>query len=145
MKCKTIHDRLIFFIEGELPLHEMHEITLHLDECTVCTAFAEDMKKNLGIVEMEKNIQTTPYFFTRIKRRMEKQQEAEVVQGNFPLWEKVLQPAMFSIILMAGIYTGIRIGDSAGSGIPETGYTVTEIIPYLNEMEAEPLEIFLME
>ncbi len=144
MKCKTIHDRLIFFIEGELPQQEMREVALHLDECTECAAFAEDMRRTLGIVELEKNIQTAPYFYTRIKRRMEKQQEAEVVHVSFPLWEKVLQPAMFSVLLLAGIFTGIKIGDKAGSNIPESGNTVTEIIPYLNEMEAEPLEMFLM-
>lgn len=145
MKCKIIHKKLIFFIEGEMQQQEMQKVALHLDECTECEAFAEDMKRTLGIVELEKNIQTTPYFYTRVKARMEKQQEEAVENVSFPMWEKVLQPAMFSILLLSGIYTGIKIGNKASSEITETGYTVTEIIPYLNEMEAEPLEIFLME
>jgi hypothetical protein len=145
MKCRTIHKKLIFFIEGELPQQEMHEVALHLDECSGCAAFAEDMRKTLGIVELEKNIQVTPYFYSRLKSRMEKKQEPEVMHVGFPLWEKVLQPAMFLILLLTGIYTGMKIGEQAGSESQETGYAVTEIIPFLNEMEAEPLENFLME
>jgi hypothetical protein len=33
MKCKTLHKKLIFFLEGDLPEKEAQEIKIHLNEC----------------------------------------------------------------------------------------------------------------
>jgi len=66
-------------------------------------------------------------------------------QVVFPLWRKVLQPAMFSLLLLAGIYTGIKIGQSATVELTTLQSAENELVPYLNEMEAEPIENFLME
>ena len=145
MKCKTIHKKLIFYIEGELPLREMQEIARHLDECTGCAAFAEDMKTTFGIIEQEKILQDTPYFYTRMKARMQKQQEEAEQTPGFSLLKKALQPALFFILLLVGIYSGIMIGNNAGRAAYDTVYSITEIIPYLNELQAEPLEMFLMD
>ena len=47
MKCEKLHKKLIFFLDGDLPEKEAQEINSHLNECTDCAAFAEDMKKTL--------------------------------------------------------------------------------------------------
>ncbi len=145
MKCKTIHKKLIFFVEGDLPEKEMQEVRFHLSGCSRCKAFAEEMKKTLNIVQLEKSAPVSPYFYTRLKARMEKQQEAVVGQESLSLWGRVLQPVMFSVLLMAGIYTGIKIGGQARAEKSLPLNTRTEVIPFLNEMQSEPLESFLME
>jgi anti-sigma factor RsiW len=145
MKCKIIHKKLIFFIEGELPQNEMKEIALHLNKCTECAAFADELRKTLAAAEREKNIQVSPYFFNRLKARMENQPEAPSPVHEFPVWERLLQPAVFSVLLLAGIYTGIKVGARATGELPASGYAEMEIIPFINELEAEPLEMFLME
>ena len=145
MNCRIIHKKLIFFLEGDLTKKEAEEISAHLAQCSECAAFAEDMKKTLSIVEIEKFPEVNPFFYTRLKARLEKETEAVYRPAGFPLWEKVLQPALFSLLLVAGIYTGIKIGQPVNDDLSTVSYAESELIPYLNEMEAEPLETFLME
>ena len=145
MKCKTLHKKLIFFLEGDLPENEANEMKAHLAKCESCAAFAEDMKKTLGIIQVEKSPEVNPFFYTRLKARMENEKVQEKQRVGFPIWEKVLQPAFFSLLLLAGIYTGIKIGQPADTGTGQNIFAGTELVPFLNEMEAEPIETFLME
>lgn len=145
MKCKKIHKKLIFFIEGDLPENEAQEVKVHLNGCAHCSAFAEDLKKTLGIIQTEKSPEVNPFFYTRLKARMENQAEKAVKPAGFPVWEKVLQPAFFSLLLLAGIYTGIKIGQPTTTGTTQNVIVETELVPFLNEMETEPIETFLME
>lgn len=145
MKCKTLHKKLIFFLEGDLSEKEAREIKLHLNECAGCAAFAEDMKKTLGIIQAEKSPEVNPFFYTRLKARMESEEVQEKQQIGFPVWERILQPALFSLLLLAGVYTGIKIGQPATTETDHNIFAETELVPFLNEMEAEPIETFLME
>ncbi len=145
MKCKTIHKKLIFFVEGDLPEHQMQEIKAHLSRCTECAAFAEEMKKTLSVVQLDTPPQVTPFFYTRLKARMEGQEEKQVQDGGFSIRERVMQPALFAILLLTGVFTGIKIGSNAVADKPSADYSQAEVVPYLNEMKAEPLESFLME
>lgn len=145
MKCKTLHKKLIFFLEGDLSEKEAREIKLHLNECADCAAFAEDMQKTLGIIQVEKSPQVNPFFYTRLKARMENKETREKQPIGFSVWEKVLQPAFFSLLLLAGIYIGIKIGQPANTKSNQSIFAETELIPFLNEMKAEPIENFLME
>jgi hypothetical protein len=145
MKCKTLHKKLFFFLEGDLPENEANEMRVHLAECESCAAFAGDMQKTLGIIQIEKSPDVNPFFYTRLKARMENDEVQEKQRVGFPVWEKVLQPAFFSFLLLAGIYTGIKIGQPANSGTEQNIFAETELVPFLNEMETEPLENFLME
>jgi anti-sigma factor RsiW len=145
MKCKTLHKKLIFFLEGDLPENEANEMKAHLAECESCAAFAEDMQKTLGIIQVEKSPEVNPFFYTRLKARMEKKDTREKQPVGFPVWEKVLQPAFFSLLLLAGVYTGIKIGQPANSETNQSIFAETELVPFLNEMDTEPIETFLME
>jgi anti-sigma factor RsiW len=145
MKCEKLHKKLIFFLEGDLPENEAQEIKVHLSKCAYCAAFAEEMKKTLGIIQLEKSPEVNPFFYTRLKARMENQAEKAAKSVGFPVWKKVLQPAFFSLLLLAGIYTGIKIGQPSNTGTNQNIYSEIELVPYLIEMEAEPLENFLME
>ena len=145
MKCKTLHKKLIFFLEGDLPAKEMVQIQIHLAECNTCAAFAEDMKKTLGVLETEKSPVVNPFFYTRLKAKLENQESEELQAFRRPALVKVLQPVMFSILLIAGVYSGIRIGQPSPVKVYSTNIFEQEAIPYLNEMEAESIETFLME
>jgi len=145
MNCRNIHKRLVFFLEGDIPEPEAEEIAKHRVQCPTCAAFAEDLKKTLQIVQLEKLPAVNPFFYTRLKARMQKEAEGVVQPAGFQLWGKVLQPALFSMLLLIGIYTGIKIGQPVSGGESTIDYAAQELIPYLNEMEAEPLEAFLME
>lgn len=145
MNCNTLHTKIIFFLEGELPEWEMEEIKIHLESCTGCVAFAEEMKKTLAVLETDKTPQLNPFFYTRVKARLEKQAEEKVVNQRSLVLVRILQPALFSVLLIAGIYAGIKIGEPAKINSDSTVYTENELIPYLNEMETESIENFLIE
>lgn len=132
-------------MEGDLSEKETQEIKLHLNECADCAAFAEDMKKTLGIIQAEKSPEVNPFFFTRLKARMENEEVQEKQQVGFPVWERILQPVFFSLLLLAGIYTGIKIGQPVTAETSHSIFAETELVPFLNEMKAEPIETFLME
>jgi len=145
MECKSLHKKIIFFLDGELPADEMQQMKLHLSECNDCAAFAAEMKKTFAILEIEKSQVLNPFFFTRLKAKMENQaaeQRNEVFSPS--IWVRILQPAFFSVLLIAGIYSGIKIGQPAVNKTDSLVYTEAEMIPYLNEMESETIEGFLL-
>jgi|SRR5690554_1830837 len=145
MNCKMLHKKLIFYVEEELPELEMQEVAIHLAHCERCAAFAEYLTKTLGIVQQEKTIYESPFFYTRLKVRMEQQQQAINKSIISLAWGKVLQPALFSILLIAGIYSGIQIGAGIAPDETVAFEDESEVIPFLNELKSEPLENFLME
>ena len=145
MKCNTIHKKLIFYFDSELPPQEMEEIKTHLPECKECAAFAEELKKTLAIIPVEKTIESNPFFYTRLKAKLEAEESVEKTPAWRPAWVKILQPALFSIILIVGVYFGSKIGKPAPLNMAVATYYDEGSIPYLNEMNNEPIEAFLME
>lgn len=145
MKCKTLQMKIIFFLEGDLPAEEMVQMKLHLSECNDCAAFAEEMKKTLAVLENEKSPAVNPFFYTRLKAKMENRASAQNQLYRNPFFAKILQPAFFSILLIVGIYIGIKIGQPSTVDTNYIVYSEQEIIPYLNEMKNETIETFLME
>ena len=143
MQCKTIHKKLIFFLEDELPEKEMNAIKVHLDGCVDCKAFASELQKTLAIIEDEKQFEVNPFFYTRVKAKLKNR---ESVQQPFwqPILVKVLQPAFFTILLIIGIYSGIKITQPIENSVTQSQNEI-EMIPFLNEMSNEPIEAFLME
>lgn len=143
MKCNSVHNKMIFFLEKELPVAEMKQVQQHINECADCALFAAEMKNTLRILESDKVIDKNPYFFTRVKARLEKQNdEKPVVQ---PVLARILQPMAFSIILLLGIYGGFKLGEAPETALADNSLSEQEMVPYWNELEAEPIESFLME
>jgi anti-sigma factor RsiW len=145
MKCKTIHSKIIFYLDGELAQDEMEQIKLHLSECNDCKAFAAELQKSLAILESEKAPKVNPFFYTRLKAKIETQIGGQNEIYRRPVLLSVLQPVFFSILLIAGIYAGIKIGQLANSTPASAIYAEQDLIPYLDEMKNETIETFLME
>ncbi|NCB09032.1 MAG: hypothetical protein EOM73_12815 [Bacteroidia bacterium] len=76
---------------------------------------------------------------------MENQAAIQPVFQQNRIWAKVLQPAFFTVLLLAGIYSGIKIGQPVTAKNSSATYSAQEMIPYLNEMKSETIEAFLME
>lgn len=145
MNCNTLHTKIIFFLERELPAWEMEEVKIHLERCPDCDVFADEMKKTLTVLQNDKLQNVNPFFYTRLKARLENQAEENIAFRRSPVLVRILQPALFSLLLLGGIYAGIKIGQPSGANSGNAVYTENEMIPYLNEMEAETIENFLME
>lgn len=138
MKTKCIHKDLIFYLDNELSEEKRTSVEKHLEECADCRSFLVFLKDEMQIIEQEKNPEASPFFFTRLSARLDKRPQIKP-QG---LWVRFAQPAFFSVMLIAGIYGGLRLGSNASSGMINTGSTST--IQLMNDFEAEPIESFLL-
>lgn len=143
MDCKKLHNNIIFFLEKELPVSEMNQVQEHLNSCNECAQFAEEMKFSLSILESDKITDENPFFYTRVKVKMENQ--SEVALEGKPVLVRILQPVVFSLILLLGIYGGIKLGQPTKTEISAKILAEEQMIPYLNEMAAEPIEAFLIQ
>ena len=139
MNCKNCHNDLIFYIEGTLPEERIKSVETHLHSCEECASFAAYLTSTLKVIGTEKELNPSPFLYTRIKARLEPKQMEKAKSS----WQKVLQPAFFVMILLLGIYSGIRLGQAFSPGIPQD-YITFDIAPLMNEMSSEPIELFLM-
>ncbi len=144
MNCKVLHKKLIFFLEKELRENEMEQISAHISECGSCALFLEEMRKTLRVIDEEKMPESNPFLYSRVKVKLEGYGEASPAPGWLTQLKPALQPIAFTILLVLGIYSGFKIGYT-GEQTAVTTLAQQEIIPYLNEMEAEPIENFLMD
>lgn len=142
MNCKKVHKKLIFFLEKELSDSEMNLVQEHLNNCSECALFVEEMKCTLGILERDKVVEENPYFFTRVRARLENQEQEMIVRR--PILIRIFQPIVFSFILMLGVYGGIKLGTPHQSELANVTLSKQQMIPFLNEMDAEPIESFLI-
>lgn len=143
MNCKTVHNKLIFFLDKELPVSEMKEFKEHLNNCLDCALFAEELSKTLGILETDKIDSENPFFYTRVTSRLKNNKTEQIPEQALTV--RILQTAAFAIILLFGVYSGIKLGQPHKTQLVDYGIGEQQMIPYLNEMDAEPIEAFLME
>lgn len=144
MKCKSIHKNLLFYLEGNMMEEKRREIAEHLQHCEACRNFEHELELTLGIIDSEKNMPVNPFFYTRLKAKLENQSAPSFSQQrNFVL--RFIQPAVFSLLMLIGIYAGIKIGQPASKKQYTEILMQNQEIPYLNEMGNELIETSLME
>jgi len=139
MKHDSIHKDLIFYLDNELSVEKRTAVEKHLDECADCRSFLVFLQESNQIIEKEKNPEVSPFFYTRLSARLD-ERPAYRQQG---LWIRLVQPAFFSLILIAGIYGGLKLGSNASS--PKENQRATSSIQMLNDFADEPIESFLLD
>ena len=145
MKCRDFHNNLILFIEDDLPRNQMNEMTEHLNDCKECKVFTDEMKAYFKVIQLEKQVQVSPFFYTRLKARMENELPESSPGFGLKTFVRILQPALYSLLLGGGILAGILTGRYAGQVDSSSAPATVEIVPFFNEMDKEPLETFLMD
>lgn len=139
MKTKCIHKDLIFYLDNELSVEKKTAVEKHLEECADCRSFLAFLKDGMLIIDNEKNPKVSPFFFTRLSARLEEKQFYQTQSQ----WVRLAQPAFFSLVLLAGIYGGLKLGSNASS--PKVNQQATSSIQMLNDFAAEPIESFLLD
>ena len=142
MHCKGIHRNLISFLDEELSAEEMKAVRQHLERCPKCALFAEELKRTWHVLDRDKILKPSPYFYTRVKARLGKTNEQRARRSVRLV--RVLPSAVFLLLLFLGIYGGAQLGAHFAETQTEVKSQQT-ILPYWNEMEIEPLENFLMQ
>jgi len=138
MKNKCIHKDLIFYLDNELSVEKRTAVEKHLEECADCRSFLAFLQERLQIIEKEKNPEVSPFFYTRLSARLDEKTERQTQSQ----WVRLAQPAFFSLVLIAGIYGGLKLGSNASS--PKVNQQTTSSVQMLNDFATEPIESFLL-
>ena len=144
MNCKNLHKEIIFYLENELDEKKQREVEAHLGSCPDCKAFADDLKTTLNLMGNVEPIEDDPFFYTRLKAKLEN----SAIHQPPLLWVKLqasLRPVFLGMLLLAGVFSGIKIGQH--HFLPKASQQVSqlELVPYFNELDVESIESFLME
>ena len=139
MKTKCIQNDLIFYLDNELSVEKKIAVEKHLEECADCRSFLAFLLESVQIIEKEKNPEVSPFFYTRLSARLDEKPEYQTQSQ----WVRLAQPAFFSLVLLAGIYGGLKLGSNASS--PKVNQQTTSGVQMLNDFAAEPIESFLLD
>ena len=139
MKHKSIYKDLIFYLDNELSVEKRTAVEKHLEECADCRSFLVFLQEGMQMIEKEKKPEVSTFFYTRLSARLEEKPERQVQSQ----WVRLAQPAFFSLLLVIGIYGGLKLGSNASS--PKVNRPATSSIQMLNDFAAEPIESFLLD
>lgn len=139
MKNKCFHKDLIFYLDNELSAEKRNAVEKHLEECVDCQSFLAFVRSTMQVIEKEKEPEVSPFFYTRLSARLNEKQVHETQSQ----WARIAQPAFFSLVLLAGIYGGLKLGSNVSSS--EVKPQSTSSIQMLNDFAAEPIESFLLD
>lgn len=101
MNCKEIENKLIFYLDKELPTIEQNEISKHLEKCKSCSTKLALIKSSFNFIEKEKDEELNPFITTQIMARI----EAETKKTK-SVFIKILQPISIAALLILAILIG---------------------------------------
>lgn len=141
MSHRRYRNNLMEYLEGSLPEEEMLQIRLHLEECPACQRFADYLSDSLAVPGKNRITEPDPFFFTRVSGRLTRGEDLSYRKLRL---KGIWQPVVVSLLLIAAVIGGIGIG-SIGKKNNFDRYAMENLDPWLNEMNSEPIESFLLE
>jgi predicted anti-sigma-YlaC factor YlaD len=122
MECKSVENKLIFYLEGELTDNENRWVTEHLEHCSECSAKLSYLKEALQVMQNERQMEPKPFMYTRINARMER--NTKTVRR----W--IISPLAIASVLVVGLVIGTLVGKltvTSPSGFEVENYDVASI------------------
>jgi len=125
----------------------------HLANCPDCMALYQKYAQTISYLNDKETLPEQPFYYTRLKQRMEnKKEKTETVWSN-GFVKKILQPVIYMASLILAVYIGILIGSGAGnseSRLAKNEALEDEYIEafaqyqYLNDFQIESIENVLV-
>lgn len=125
----------MFYQEDSLSTTEKQEVAEHLSHCDECQQLLESLRQDLALLNFEKYTENDPYFYTRLKVRME-----VPVQ---PVPRRLWQPALFGALLVLAISLGTVVGKQFSIEQGSDDALTSELVPF-DGLQEEPIEQFLL-
>jgi predicted anti-sigma-YlaC factor YlaD len=153
MKCNKIHKILYRYQLEELPPQLKKEIDKHLINCPECSALYTKLSQTLNHLNDKDTLPDQPFYYTRLKQRMENKKEQTESVWGIGLVKKIIQPAIYMVSLVLAVYIGILIGsgtDSYKSKLAKNEILEEDYIEafveyqYLNDFQIESIENVLI-
>ncbi|MGM0504654.1 MAG: zf-HC2 domain-containing protein [Bacteroidota bacterium] len=153
MKCKKIYKNLYRYHRGELSPPLKDEIDNHLTNCPECSVLYTKLVQTLDHLNDRETLPEQPFYYTRLKQRMENKKERYESVWSNGLARKILQPSIYMASLVLAVYIGILIGSGTGnyeSRLAKNEAQAEDYIEafadyqYLNDFQIESIENVLI-
>lgn len=153
MNCKKFAKILPDYLDNELSVNQITEVKNHLSSCAACYKLYQNLSNTIKLLEHKVDIDEQPFYFTRLKQKMENEvavQESFITRISL---RKLVQPMLYLSSLIIAVYIGILIGSSGSTTqnqYSELNNSSTDYIEtiaksnYLNDYEREPIENFFL-
>lgn len=142
MNCSQTRAKLMDYQSDRLDPQATFEVENHLSDCEQCQGFARELSLFEAIMQDEKNHQPSPSLTNRIMNQIAQEPKAiiHLPQRRIPAFAAV---AAIALLVLIGVFGGIKLGDQITSGLVNTPARQAEISSLLNELDHEPLEQML--
>ncbi len=143
MKCKEVRKRLADYVSGDLKPSAYKVVRKHLELCAECSALLEELDSTMGLIDKRNRLEPNPFLYTRLKEKISDSGENEV-RIKIPVFRRVLQPMILSLVLAGALFAGIKLGNTIVNEEEQATTYAEETEYYLNDMEHESLEVYLL-
>lgn len=151
MNCTEINKNLIFYIEKELSSEKEKIVKEHLEECDKCKHLYNEMEKTLGVIKNESKVEINPFFYTRVKAKMEDVKEFSLSPVFRFAFMRILQTSVAVVLIAFGVFVGVQMGDNylknsmvAGNDQTLSKYQEYSQQLYLDGLTVESIETSLL-
>jgi len=111
MKHKTVHKKLLQYIDGDLPENEMDVIKTHLEKCEYCSQNFEllsDIWKSKKDFERKK---PSPFLWSKIKEQIKSTHYSQVFwKRPLEIFPSMVRAAMVPLAMALALFAGVQIG-----------------------------------
>ncbi len=144
MKCNIVRKKLIYHLNDGLNSTENEEITTHLANCKNCYHLYTELEATINLTGKQKTLEPNPFLYTKIKQKLDNIEIGKNQTVHTPVYKKVLQPVFLSFLLVLGLYSGIKIGNSFEIKQQESVAVSQSTEFYFDDLQHEKIEILLL-
>lgn len=105
--CSFVRNHLFAYLERDLSDEEVEAVTDHLHSCEECSRVLDEFRSVTRLISVIRDEEPDPFAGTRIIQKLETRLQRG--QGSTPLFQKILQPVLLSLLLLLGAVTGVAI------------------------------------
>jgi predicted anti-sigma-YlaC factor YlaD len=111
MECSEIEKRITALLDGEITEPEKVLIEEHLKSCVDCQKEVEKLSQVSDCLNSLTEVEVSPYFIPRLKRRIKEEEVREFVRLPFFDWAKrIAVPVGVSVLFVIAIFGGNYLG-----------------------------------
>lgn len=103
MACNNIQIELIDLLENRLSGERTVVVSNHINSCPHCAGQFEFIKKTYGLIDEEKEMPVNPFFYAKVKARLDAQLSPEIKLKGWIQW---LKPIGIAASILLGFYIG---------------------------------------
>ncbi|HDT11288.1 MAG TPA: hypothetical protein ENN58_00970 [bacterium] len=110
--CRMVENKLLDYIEGNLPANMIKSIEEHRKSCVKCDHIVERVSAVLFEVPKIERFQISDSFWPGLQEKIRKSERVLPVSDRiFSGFKMMLRPAALILILLAGIFFGYQMGN----------------------------------